>query len=147
MKRDKGFIFTLSMTLNAVNCLEIEEFVDLALSHDAEPLILLVANPYQELDFQKRYLTFNPAQFDAMFAAIERSLPKVSDRGFEDAEVYLKQLRRVLKQHRETDNNPLRFKTKNVARKIFHTLPEQLQIPIRKAVQNSRTRRFEGYED
>ena len=53
LKRRKGFEFTLSMTLNTVNALEIEDFVDLALRFDAEPLIMLVANPYQTMDFQK----------------------------------------------------------------------------------------------
>ncbi len=145
LKERKGFTFTLSMTLNAVNSHEIESFVDLALSYDAEPLILLVANPYQEVAFQNRYLTFSPAQFEDMFAAIERSLPKVRDRGFEDAEIYLEQLQRILKLHRSTDNNPARFRAKKVARKAFHFLPEQLQAPLRKAVQKARTRRFERH--
>lgn len=145
MKNRKNYTFTLSMTLNSVNCGEIEQFVDLALSFEAEPLILLVANPYQRVDFQKSYLNFNPAQFDEMFAAIERSLPKVKARNFEDAEIYLNQLHRVLEEHRETDNNLTRFRVKNVARKAFHTLPEQLQTPIRRIVQKSRTKRFEKY--
>jgi MoaA/NifB/PqqE/SkfB family radical SAM enzyme len=145
LKEYKDFTFTLSMTLNTVNCEEIEAFVDLALSYDAEPLILLVANPYQEVEFQKRYLTFNQKQFGDMYAAIDRALPKVRKRGFMDAEIYLKQLRRVLMQHRDTDNNQSRFKAKKVARNAFHLLPEQLQIPIRKVVQKARTKRFEGY--
>lgn len=145
MKARKDFTFTISMTLNTVNCEEIEQFVDLALSYDAEPLILLVANPYQEIGFQKEFLIFTRPQFDAMFQAIERALPKVRARGFEDAEVFLNQLRRVLRQHRDIDNNPAMFRAKNVARKAFHALPEQLQIPIRKVVQKSRTKRFESY--
>jgi MoaA/NifB/PqqE/SkfB family radical SAM enzyme len=145
LKKFKDFTFTLSMTLNTVNCEEIEAFVDLALSYDAEPLILLVANPYQEVEFQKRYLTFNQKQFGDMYAAIDSALPKVRKRGFGDAEIYLKQLRRVLMQHRDTDNNRSRFQAKKVARSAFHLLPEQLQIPIRKVVQKARTKRFEGY--
>ena len=147
MKARKDFIFTLSMTLNSVNCSEIEQFVDLALSYDAEPLILLVSNPYQDLDFQKEFLVFSSSQFDEMFAAIEASLPKVRSRGFEDAEIHLTQLRRTLKQHRDSENNPAHYKAKNIARKAFHFLPEQLQIPIRKVVQKSRAKRFEGYGD
>jgi len=145
LKKTKGFTFTLSMTLNSVNCDEIDSFIDLALSYDAEPLILLVANPYQEVGFQKRYLTFSQKQFDAMFAAIDHALPKVHKKGFEDAEIYLNQLRRVLMQHRDTDNNPSRFRAKNAARKAFYLLPEQLQIPIRKVVQKARTKRFDSY--
>ena len=79
------------MTLNSVNCEEIEAFVDLALSYDAQPLILLVTNPYQEIKFQKDFLTFTPKQFKNMHAAIDRSIPKVQKRGFDDAEIYLKQ--------------------------------------------------------
>jgi MoaA/NifB/PqqE/SkfB family radical SAM enzyme len=145
LKEHKDFTFTLSMTLNTVNCEEIEAFVDLALSYDAEPLILLVANPYQEVEFQKRYLTFNQKQFGDMYAAIDRALPKVRKRGFMDAEIYLKQLRRVLMQHRDTDNNQSRFKAKKVARNAFHLLPEQLQIPIRKVVQKARAKHFESF--
>jgi len=147
LKKQKDFTFTISMTVNAVNYDEVDKFVDLALSYDAEPLLLLVANPYQETGFQDQYLTFTPEQFETMFAAIERSLPKVQARGFEDAEIFLKQFRRALKQHRDTDNNPGRFRAKNVARKAFYFLPEQLQTPIRKVVQKARTRRFENYGD
>lgn len=145
LKRDKDFTFTVSMTLNSTNAAEIETFVDLGLSLDSEPLISLVANPYQTYEFQKQYLTFTDAQFEDMSAAIERSLPKVRDRGFEDAETYLKQLLAILKQHRNTDNNPARLKYKNIARKAFRILPEQLQLPIRRTVQKVRTRRLEEY--
>ncbi|MHA1597172.1 MAG: radical SAM protein, partial [Alphaproteobacteria bacterium] len=143
LKAKKDFTFTLSMTVNSVNCHEIEDFVDLALGLDAEPLMLLVANPYQKLDFQKQYLTFSDAQFDEMFRAIERCIPKVQGRGFKDGETCLTQLRAVLRQHRDGDNIPARFMAKNAARKVFRLLPEQLQIPVRKVVQKARTKRFE----
>ena len=145
LKHEKDFSFTVSMTLNSVNASEIEPFVDLALSYDAEPLVMLVANPYQTVDFQKRFLTFTDPQFDAMAAQIERSLPKVRARGFEDAELYLEQLRAALRQHREIDNNPVYFQAKNVARKAFRKLPEEIQVPVRKVVQKRRTRRFAEY--
>ncbi len=145
LKPDKGFTFTVSMTLNSLNCSEIEDFVDLGLSLDAEPLISLVANPYQTVEFQKEYLVFTDEQFQDMLAAIDRSLPKVRKRGFEDAETFLEQLRAVLKNHRETDNNPARLKAKNLARKAFHILPEQLQLPIRRTVQKVRTRRLQEH--
>ncbi|MBT3361756.1 MAG: radical SAM protein [Rhodospirillales bacterium] len=145
LKREKEFTFTVSLTLNSINASEIETFVDLGLSFDAEPLISLVSNPYQTYEFQKEYLVFSDSQFEDMFAAIERALPKVRNRGFEDSETYLLQLRNILKQHRDTDNNPTRLKAKNLARKAFRILPEQLQLPIRRTVQKARIKRLEKY--
>jgi MoaA/NifB/PqqE/SkfB family radical SAM enzyme len=145
LKVRKDFRFTLSMTVNSVNCGEIEAFTDLALSFDAEPLNSLVANPYQTYEFQKMFLVFTDPQFEQMFDAIERSLPKVRQRGFDDAEVYLKQLRGILRQHRDTDNNPARLRAKNLARKAYRILPEQLQLPIRRVVQTARARRLQEY--
>jgi len=138
LKKRKGFEFTVAMTLNTVNALEIEDFVDLALGFDAEPLIMLVANPYQTGEFQKKFLTFSDAQFAEMDNQIARSLPKVRERGFRDAAVFLEQLELHLKLHRDGDNDPLRFATKNVARKVFRRLPEQMQDPLRRVVQNRR---------
>ena len=143
LKRRKDFDFTVSMTLNSVNALEIEQFVDLALGFDAEPLVMLVANPYQTMDFQKKFLTFTAKQFEEMAAQIERSLPKVRTRGFSDAEIYLEQLRRHLKLHRDGDNDPLRFAAKKTARKVFHHLPEQVQDPLRRYVQRRRQEALE----
>lgn len=138
LKKRRGFKFTVSMTLNSVNALEIEDFVDLALELDAEPLIMLVANPYQTVDFQKKFLTFTPEQFAEMKAQIARSLAKIEGRKLEDAEIYLQQLAIHLDLHREGDNNPLNFATKKAARKVFRRLPEQVQEPIRRIVQNYR---------
>jgi MoaA/NifB/PqqE/SkfB family radical SAM enzyme len=145
LKKKKGFQFTVSMTVNSVNFEEIDSFVDLALGVDAEPLLLLVANPYQGVEFQKEFMHFTEQQFMIMFRDIESALKKVRDRDMEDAIILLEQLRTVLKQHRETDNNLVRFRAKNVARKAFHFLPEQIQIPIRKAVQKSRTKAFDKF--
>ena len=138
LKNRKGFEFTVSMTLNSINALEIEEFVDLALGFDAEPLIMLVANPYETGEFQKKFLTFTDAQFAEMEAQINRSLPKVQDRGLRDAALYLEQLAIRLKMHREGDNDPVHFATKKAARKVFRRLPEQVQDPLRRVVQNRR---------
>ena len=145
LKAEKGFTFTVSMTVNSVNAGEIGQFVDLALGFDAEPLISLVANPYQTLEFQKKYLVFTDAQFDGMLAGIERSLPKVRARGFADAEVFLKQLRATVKQHRASKNGLVGLKARNLARKVFWSLPEQLQLPIRKVVQRVRIRELEKH--
>ena len=143
LKQRKHFNFTLSMTLNTINSSEIGSFVDLALSFDAEPLIMLVANPYHTTEFQKSYLNFTNAQFEEMYTAIGNSIAKVKAHNFEDAEIFLNQLRDVLIQHRETDNKVSHFRAKKIARKAFQVLPEQLQMPIRRVVQKARTSRFE----
>ncbi len=72
MKAKKDFQFTVSMTVNSVNCSEIAEFVDLALSYDAQPLVTLVANPNQTAEFQKEYLQFSDQQFQRMFDDISK---------------------------------------------------------------------------
>ena len=138
LRKRNDFEFTVSMTLNSVNALEIEDFVDLALTYDAEPLIMLVANPYETTDFQRKFLLFTPPQFDEMEAQINRSLAKIRKRSLPDAEIYLEQLLIRLKEHRIGDNDPMRYATKKVARKVFRQLPEQLQEPIRRVVQNHR---------
>ena len=143
LKKRKGFEFTVSMTLNTVNASEIEEFVDLALGFDAEPLIMLVANPYLTGEFQKKFLTFTDAQFADMARQIDSGLAKVRARGFSDAEIYLEQLALHLKLHREGDNDPMRFATKNAARRVFRHLPEQVQDPLRRVVQNRRRKALE----
>lgn len=138
LKRRKDFEFTVSMTLNSVNALEIEDFVDLALQKGAEPLIMLVANPYETVDFQRKFLLFTPPQFDEMEAQIERSLAKIEGRALADAEIYLEQLRIRLRDHRDRDNDPIRYSTKRAARKVFRRLPEHIQDPLKRVVQNHR---------
>jgi molybdenum cofactor biosynthesis enzyme MoaA len=147
LKHRKGFTFSISMTLNSVNCGEIERFVDLALGVEAEPLVMLVANPYQTSEFQKKFLIFTDAQMDDMFAQIERALPKVQAAGLEDPETFLKQLQTALRHHREHDNILLNFNAANIARRAFYMLPEQFQGPVRRVVQEIRTRSFESYSD
>ena len=79
-----------------------------------------------------------------MDVSISQSIPKVKARNFEDAEIFLNQLRQVLSQHRETDNKASHFRAKKIARRAFHILPEQLQLPIRRVVQKSRMKQFEN---
>jgi MoaA/NifB/PqqE/SkfB family radical SAM enzyme len=138
LRKRKDFEFTVSMTLNSLNALEIEAFVDLALGYDAEPLIMLVANPYETTDFQRKFLLFTPPQFDEMEVQINRSLAKVREKSWPDAEIYLEQLLIRLTEHRTGDNDPVRYVTKKVARKVFRQLPAQIQKPIRRVVQNHR---------
>ena len=144
LNKKKDFEFSISMTLNSVNHDEIERFVDLGLGFDAEPDILLVANPDQTLAFQKEFLHFTDAQFDEMFAQIERALVKVRERGFKDAETSLDILRNTLILHRRADNNLAVFTAKNYARSALRRLPENMQDPIRKAVQSVRASMLEN---
>ena len=142
LKQDKNFDFKVSMTLNAENCMEIEEFVDLALKVNAEPLIMLVANPYQTAEFQKKYLNFSDSQFLKIDQSIDSSLPKLRAAGFSDAELYLKELRKHLSYHKVAANDVLKFRVQKVARAAFYSLPEQLQIPVRKWVQKKRNQKL-----
>ena len=77
-----------------------------------------------------------------MKEAIGISIPKVRDAGFEDAELYLKELVKRLSYHKGSDNEIINFGVKKVARNVFHALPEQLQIPVRKWVQKKRVHKL-----
>ena len=43
-----------------------------------------------------------------------------------------------------TDIKASHFRAKIIARKAFHILPEQLQLPIRRVVQKTRGKQFEN---
>jgi MoaA/NifB/PqqE/SkfB family radical SAM enzyme len=132
LRKRKNFFFEISMTVNSQNCREIEAFVDLGLEHGAEPLLLLVSNPFQTPEFQAEYLRFSEAQFDDMDAQIGRSLAKVRACGFHDAEAALVRLRRMLADHRRSENSVLYYRAKTIARRAFRTLPESVQFGIRR---------------
>lgn len=142
LKQDKGFIFTTSMTVNAENCHEIEDFVDLSLQHDAQPLLILVGNPYQAVSFQREYLCFSDEQFEDMFGQIKRCLPKIKKRGFKDAETTIEIFRKNLENHRTSENKISVFTAKAAARKVLRVLPEQMQGPLKTLVQKARTRKL-----
>ena len=89
------------------------------------------------------FFNFTDTQFEEMDTEISNSITKVKAHNFEDAEIFLNQLRQVLIQHRKTDNKVSHFRAKKIARKAFQVLPEQLQMPIRRVVQKARTSRFE----
>jgi MoaA/NifB/PqqE/SkfB family radical SAM enzyme len=139
LNQDQPFKFSISMTLNSVNSKEIEKFIDLGIEYGAEPDILLVANPDQTESFQKEFLKFSDIEFTEMFAQIDRALPKVRAKGFNDAETSLKILRSTLQNHRKSNNIIAVFKAKNLARSIFRRLPESLQDPVRDTVNNLRS--------
>lgn len=142
LKAEKGFVFTVSMTVNKVNHAEIEDFVDLALANDAEPLLILVSNPYQTYSFQRSFLAFSENELAAMHAQIERSLTKIQARGMGEAERALKVLRGMLGEHAQGDNHLWYFAAKRWARSAFHCLPGALQRPARAAVQAVRVRKL-----
>ena len=143
LQKTRGFQFKVSMTLNSENCHEIEDFIDLAITYGAEPLIMLVANPYQTVEFHKKYLIFDEKQFRKMELGIKNGIAKVRSQGYDDAELYLRELLKHLKYHRDVDNDVISFSLKKVARNAFYTLPEQLQIPVRKWVQKKRVEKLE----
>ncbi len=142
LKKVKDFIFITTMTVNSENYMEIESFVDLSLERDAQPLAILVGNPYQTLEFQRNFLCFTDAQFDSMFQQIDQCLPKIRERGFKDAETAIEILRKNLQRHRTSENKVSIFTAKSAARKVLRILPEQMQAPLKTLVQKARTRKL-----
>ncbi len=142
LKREQGFTFTVSMTVNSRNYDQIERFIDLALSVDAEPLVSLVANPYETYAFQKEFLHFERRQFAVMFEQIDRSLPKLQRRRFTEAEAFLRQLSACLREHRAGANALAYFAIRKASRTVFHKLPLALRRPIRDMVQSMRNRKM-----
>jgi MoaA/NifB/PqqE/SkfB family radical SAM enzyme len=140
LNQRKPFKFSISMTLNSVNFDEIERFVDLGIKYGAEPDILLVANPDQTTSFQKEFLKFSEEQFVKMFEQIDRSVAKVKEANFADADTSLNILKSTLQNHRQSDNNLTVYKAKNYARSTLRRLPESLQDPIRGTVNYLRAR-------
>lgn len=140
LKHEKNFIFTVSMTVNKVNHAEIENFVDLALDHDAEPILALVTNPYQTSQFQKEFLAFSAAEMATMRDQIARCLPKVRARGWQEGESALVTLRAHLAQHERGDNSVAYYMAKRTARQLYHHLPGPLQRLARKLIQGVRVR-------
>jgi len=147
LKAKKHFEFSISMTLNTLNHDEIERFIDLGIEYGAVPDVVMVANPDQSLDFQKEFLHFSDQQFDEMFSQIESSLKKVEMHQLHDAATALRILRKNLMLHRRADNNLGVFSAKNYARGALRRLPENVQNPIRKVVQEVRTRIFSAGAD
>jgi sulfatase maturation enzyme AslB (radical SAM superfamily) len=128
MRRRKGFVFIVSMTLNSINCGEIETFVDMILGLGGDPIVSLVSNPYQTYAFQKDYLTFSEAQFAWMEAQIGRALTKVEAAGCVEAPAALRHLAEHLRYHRRFDNRPAFF----LARQALRRLPEPAKRLIRR---------------
>lgn len=137
LKKEKGFQFTISMTVNTRNCNEIEAFVELGLTYDAEPLLMLVSNPYETHAFQKHYLSFAREQFSSIAGQIGLSLEKVRGRDMREAEISLIQLRDHLSRHRLGENQPWLYMGKTLARRLFRHLPEVAQRQLKSIIQQT----------
>lgn len=135
LKEKKRFFFEISMTVNAENCGEIEDFVDLGLAQGAEPLLLLVSNPFGEAGFQQQYLHFSDDQFDLMEGQIDRSLEKVRARGFSESEASLLRLKSMIAAHKKANNKIAVFRARKIARPVFRLLPLSVQSKIRQLFQ------------
>ena len=81
LHKRKPFFFEISMTVNSRNYDQIKAFVDMGVALGAEPLLLLVSNPFQTSAFQREFLHFSEAQFTEMKAQIVQSLETVRAAG------------------------------------------------------------------
>ena len=93
IKKHKPFMFTLAMTVNSKNFNQLEKFVDLAVSLDAQPVISLVNNYKQSDYFQNEYLSFSQNDYDQLLTQIDISLQKVRQASYKDAEILLAHLK------------------------------------------------------
>jgi sulfatase maturation enzyme AslB (radical SAM superfamily) len=134
LRARKPFLFDVSMTLNSHNHDEIERFVDLGIELGAEPLIMLVTNPFETPEFQKEFLHFSAAQFATIAAQIQSGLAKVRAAGFKEAEAALLALRNHLAQHRAGENHLAVYAAKRRARKVFRLLPQPVKFWLRKGL-------------
>lgn len=89
MKKQKPFMFTLSMTVNSKNFNQLESFVDLAVSLDAQPIISMVNNYKNSNNFQNEYLSFNKNDYEQLLVQIDNSIEKVKKAAYKDAEILL----------------------------------------------------------
>ncbi len=134
LHKHRDFVFTLDMTVNSVNCHEIEQFVTLSLQKDAEPLVGLVANPDQKAEFQKEFLFFSDAQLKEMDRQITTCLRLVEQRGMKDAVAGLEHLKARLHSHRRSENSPVRYWLYHNARQLFRRLPSPIKTRVKSLV-------------
>lgn len=135
MRSRKPFLFDISMTLNSRNHDEIEQFIDLGIRLGAEPLVILVTNPYQTPEFQRDYLNFTPAQFATMRRQTAVSLAKVRAANFHEAEAALVALEKHLAKHERGENSLAFYAVKRQARRLFAVLSTPVQNWLRKVIQ------------
>ena len=123
MKKIKNFVFSIALTVNSLNALELEEFCDLGISLGAEPMITLVNNPFGSLAFQKGYLHFSAFLVTQMMEQIDRSIKKLKVNDYKDANIIWQQTRQRILNHFKNDNNLFRFYIKRKVYDVLKVLP------------------------
>ena len=119
MKKTKNFVFSITLTVNSLNALELEEFCDMGISLGAEPMIILVNNHFSSFAFQRKYLHFSASLVTQMMEQIDRSIKKLTLNDYKDATIIWQQTRQNIWNHFKKDNNLFRFFIK---KKIYDTL-------------------------
>jgi hypothetical protein len=140
MKKRKNFVFSIAMTLNSVNAGELESFCDLAISLDAEPMIALVHNPFGSISFQKKYLCFTDSMISLLVEQIDRSLPRIREKGFHDAVIIWKHTREQLLQHQKGENNLVKFYIKRRIHDLYCMAPEPVKKIAKSIIQSHRNK-------
>jgi len=109
MKKTKNFTFTITLTVNSINALELDKFCDLSISFNAEPLLTLVNNPFGSLAFQEKYLHFSASQIDKMIEQIDKSIEKLKIYEYKDAIIIWQHTKQRIINHFKKENNLLKF--------------------------------------
>lgn len=125
--KEKSAPFTISMTINSINCGELLDFVKLALSFGAHPMFSLVSNSYGTLDFQAQYLLFSKPQIEELHRQIAIALSIVNKAGCTESETSLNILKKEIELHALTGNGRARF----VIGKIARVLPSPVKVVIK----------------
>jgi len=123
MKKIKNFVFSITLTVNSLNALELEKFCDMGISLGAEPMITLVDNPFGSLAFQKEYLHFSASLVTQMMEQIDRSIKKLRVNDYKDAIIIWQQTRQKIWNHFRNDNNLFKFFIKKKIYDILKVLP------------------------
>lgn len=119
MKKIKNFVFSITLTVNSLNALELEKFCDMGISLGAEPMITLVNNPFGSLAFQREYLHFSAFLVTQMMEQIDRSIKKLKLNDYKDATIIWQYTRQRIQNHFKNDNNLLKFYIK---KKVYDKL-------------------------
>jgi MoaA/NifB/PqqE/SkfB family radical SAM enzyme len=109
MKKKKKFVFSITLTVNSINALELEKFCDMGISLGAEPMIILVNNPFGSFAFQRKYLHFSASQVTQMMEQIDRSIKKLKVNDCTDTIIIWQQTRQRIWNHFRNDNNLFKF--------------------------------------
>ncbi|MGV8124334.1 MAG: radical SAM protein [Candidatus Xenobiia bacterium LiM19] len=139
MKSKKNFVFSIALTINSINAGELENFCALALSLNAEPLIALVQNPFGTLAFQKKYLHFDNSMLSQILEQIDRSIPQINERGFQDAVIIWEHTKQSLLQHKKDGNNLIKFYIKRKMYDFYCLAPDPIKRLAKKVISSDKT--------